>query len=75
MTFSDKDRSRTLALVRDVAECELEFSIENVCAVLGCDCRFPKYSWQRIAELMDTDASDEYCWRGEAKNDEEAQEG
>lgn len=55
MTFSDKDRSRTLALVRDVAECELEFSIENVCAVLGCDRHFPKYSWLRIADLIDPD--------------------
>lgn len=55
MTFSDKDRSRTLALVRDVAECELEFSIENVCAVLGCDRHFPQYSWLRIADLIDPD--------------------
>lgn len=59
MTFSDKDRSRTLALVRDIAECELEFNIENVCAVLGCDRHFPKYSWLRIAELIDPDDSDE----------------
>lgn len=55
MTFSDKDRSRTLALVRDVAECELDFNIDNVCAVLGCDWHFPKYSWLRIAELIDPD--------------------
>ena len=124
MTVSKKDRSRTLALVKDVAECELDFNIDNVCAVLGCDWRFPKYSWQRIAELMDTDASDGeggahdmpderrrnedptavrcrdcasikpttdgrryckrwshivpldgFCWRGESKSGEEAQEG
>lgn len=59
MAFIDKDRLRTLALVRDVAECELEFSIENVCAVLGCDRHFPKYSWQRIADLIGLDDSDE----------------
>lgn len=58
MTATYEERAKISARLKDMAECEFEFDVCNVCAAIGADRHFPQLAWERLADLVDPDVAD-----------------
>lgn len=58
MTATYEERARIHARLKDMAECEFDFDVCNVCAAIGVDRHFPQLAWHRLADLIDPNSGD-----------------
>ena len=55
MTATYEERAKISARLKDMAECEFDFDVCNVCAAIGVDRHFPSIAWARLADLVNPD--------------------
>lgn len=57
MTATYEERAKISARLKDMAECEFDFDVCNVCAAIGTDYHFPSIAWARLADLVNPDVN------------------
>lgn len=58
MAATYEERAKISARLKDMAECEFDFDVCNVCAAIGANYRFPQLAWERLADLVNPDVAD-----------------
>lgn len=58
MAATYEERAKISARLKDMAECEFDFDVCNVCAAIGSNYHFPQLAWERLADLVDPDVAD-----------------